>query len=804
LTPKVSLGDRLQWWVAKLRGDRVIRDLSTLHAVIQRIDERADDLRELSDAELQAKARDLAQRVPDRRRDEGDRIAMFALVREAAHRTLGLWAFEAQLMAAWAVSGGGIAQMDNGAGKTLVAVFAAVHSALLGARVHVWTANDYLARRDAAWMEPVYEFFGLRVAAAGEDLEAQEKRVAYEADVTYVSANELGFDFLRDRMQRERDDGVLQPFECAILDEIDSILIDEARIPLVLAGSEEGVEENLERFSAAVERLVPGRDFEVDARAATASFTDDGARLMEAELGVSDLYAGENLADLTAANRALLARAIYERDVDYLVRDGRVLLVDDLKGRTAARRRWPDGLQEAIEAKEGLSPSDRGRILNTITLQHLVSLYPRISGMTATAESAADEFHGLYGLEVFCIPPNVPCQRVDHPDVFFTHVEARDEALVEEIAAVHSTGRPIMVGTSSVEESERLAQRLRDRGISLQLLNARYPEREAQLIAEAGALGAVTISTNMAGRGTDIALGGAAGRDREAVVALSGLYVLGTRRHDSVRIDRQLRGRAGRQGDPGASRFYVHLGDETVELFGLRDMIPRRYTRERFDHPIESPRVEKELDRAQRICEGQLGEQRRCLARYADVLEGQRRLTFEFRDQVVAGEIPRLLEQYSEERAVSVSREFGSDVLDEVERVLILAQIDRAWSEHLARMAELRELVPLLAVGSAPSVMGLGWMNAGREPPVTIYEREARESFREFHGDWEAGVIDVFEGARITEAGIDLEPEGLREPGATWTYLLTDRPVEPETPQPVRDFRSRWIEWRERMSSRAS
>jgi preprotein translocase subunit SecA len=645
-------------------------------------------------------------------------------------------------------------------------------------------------------MGPVYEFLGLRASAASESLDAGEKRGVYAANVTYVAANEIGFDFLRDQMQREVDDRVLQPFEWAILDEIDSILIDEARIPLVLAGAETGAQQDLRRATAAVAQLLPESDYEVDGRSATASLTDQGAARIE-ELLALNLYASANLADLNAVQLALLARAVYRRDVDYLVRDGKVALIDDFKGRIVARRRWPDGLQEAIEAKEGLAISARGRVLNTITLQHLVTLYPRISGMTATAESAAEEFESLYGLEVYRIPPNVPCVRVDHPDAVFTHAEARDHALVEEIAATHASGRPVLVGTSSVEESERLAETLRSRGVPLRLLNARHPEQEAALIAEAGALGAVTISTNMAGRGTDIVLGDAKGLSHDAVVALGGLHVLGTRRHESLRIDRQLRGRAGRQGDPGTSRFYVHLGDETIERFGLREMLPRIYTDQRLDDALDSSRVHREIDRAQRIWAGQLAEQRRVLARYSDVVERQRRQTFEFRDQVVRGAIPGLLEECCEERFSLLSQELGSAVLEEVERLLILAQIDQSWPDHLARLAELREMLPLWAVGALPSVATLGWMTPGCEPPLVVYERAAHESFRDFQNDWQAGVIRVFETAHITRAGIDLAHEGLRDPGATWTYLLTDRPNEPKTPQRVRNLRSRWVEWRE-------
>ena len=760
-----------------------------------RVDSDGSRLRGLADAALADEAAECRSRsLVGQGADDGG-VRSFALVREAARRTLGLWAFETQILAALVLADGGVAQLPTGEGKTLAAVFAAVQSAFTGERVHIWTANDYLAQRDAAWMEPVYEMLGLRVSAASEQLTRLEKRSAYAEDVTYVAANELGFDLLRDQMARSPADRVLPPLERVIIDEIDSILIDEARIPLVLAGTVEGVVEDLDTVTDLIAGLDPLRDFETDALTRTAWLTDEGARRVEGALSVPNLYDVAHAQELDVVQRALLARAVYHRDVDYLVRGGRVELIDGTKGRVAVRRRWPDGLQEAVEAKEGLAASSRGRIRQTITLQHLARLYPSIAGMTATAESAAGELEVLYGLRVSCIPPNVACIRIDEPDRIFTHAAARDAALIDDITATHTTGRPVLVGTSSVEESEQLAERLSARDIPFELLNARHPEREAALIAQAGRLGAVTISTNMAGRGTDIVLGGTDGRDRDAVRALGGLLVLGTRRHESVRIDHQLRGRAGRQGDPGGSRFYIDLGDDTIERFGLPELLPVRYTTARLDRPIDSERVRSELERAQRICEGQLGDGRRQLARYADVIERQRWHTAELRDAVLGGERLGLLEDRAPERFAELEARIGRDVLDRVERELVVAQIDRAWPDHLERMAEVRELIPLAAVGAMPAVTdsSAGWLTPGREPPMAVYERRAHESFVAFEEAWQSGTVEIFLSAAVDEAGLDLDDHGLGEPSATWTYLLSDPPIETRAPKLVRSLRAYWV-----------
>ena len=487
-------------------------------------------------------------------------------MRETARRVLGLRLHDVQILGGLALHRGAVAEMATGEGKTLAAVAPAFLTALSGRGSHVLTVNDYLARRDAAWMGAVYERLGVTVGVVQEGMAAEARREAYARDVTYVTAKEAGFDLLRDGLclrladqvhrwsLAEGDQGA--PLHAAIVDEADSILIDEARIPLVIAGA--GASEDgglLPRLAAIMRRLERGADFEIDEHAHNVFLTDRGALAVEASLGRGSLVAPENLNLAAATRNALHAEALLRRDVDYIVRGDTVELVDEMTGRVAENRQWPDGLQAAVEAKEGLSLGTDGRILGSITIQHFLRLYPRLAGMTATARSSAAELREIYGLEVMSIPPHRACQRIDDPDLIYARHEARDAALLAEIRAANESGRPVLVGTASVADSERLAAELRRNGIAHQVLNAKNDEREAAIVADAGALGAVTISTNMAGRGTDIKLGGRDEVDRERVLATGGLYVIGTHRHESVRIDNQLRGRAGRQGDPGRSRF---------------------------------------------------------------------------------------------------------------------------------------------------------------------------------------------------------------------------------------------------------
>ena len=473
-------------------------------------------------------------------------------------------------MAAIALDRGHVVEMQTGEGKTLAAVMPASLHALAGQGVHILTFNDYLARRDAEWMGPIYRRLGLSVGFVQQDMTPEERRRAYLADVTYVTGKEAGFDHLRDLLATDPRDLVHRPFHFALVDEADSLLIDEARIPLVIAGSVGRESSSSPRLAAVVAGLTPGIHFDADEYGRDVELTEAGCEQVERVLGCGSLHHAGNYGVLTELNCALHARVLLRRDVDYIVRDGRIGVIDEFTGRIVTDRHWPDGLQAALEAKEGIERQPDGRILGSITLQHFLRGYPRLCGMTGTAQTAALELRQLYGLEVVVIPTHRPMIRVDQPDLVFTHREAKEKAVVDEIRRVHASDRPVLVGTLTVEESERLAARLRSAGVACQILNAKHDEMEARVVAGAGAVGAVTISTNMAGRGTDIRLGGEDEADHERVAALGGLYVIGTNRHESARVDLQLRGRAGRQGDPGESRFFVSLEDDLLVRYGSR------------------------------------------------------------------------------------------------------------------------------------------------------------------------------------------------------------------------------------------
>jgi preprotein translocase subunit SecA len=483
---------------------------------------------------------------------------------------------------------------------------------------------------------------------------------------------------------------------------------------------------------------------------------------MEAALGCGDLYAAENYLLLVEINQALHARALLRRDVDYIVRDSRIELVDEFTGRVMDDRRWPDGLQAALEAKEGLPIQPGGRILGSITLQHFLKHYPKLSGMTATARPAAEELEAFYGLKVVPIQPNRPCVREDPPDLIFTHKDAKQRALIAEISREHATGRPVLVGTSSVEESETLARELTEAGVACRALNAKNDEAEAEIIAEAGALGAVTISTNMAGRGTDIRLGGAREKERERVVKLGGLYVIGTNLHESRRIDNQLRGRAGRQGDPGTSRFFVSLDDDLMARFGIDNLIPPKIRPSPQDEPIEYPAVRHEVERLQRIVEGQNYEIRKTLWRYSSLVEEQRRALQEWRMAALTGSAEldlcaeRLPERYAELRD-----RFGEEIPREAERAITLGHIDAAWAEHLALITEIRE--------------GIHLVGLGRQDPLYEFTKQIAEAFMKLHQTIEDRIVETFATAKITKDGIDLDRAGLRGPSSTWTYLINDQ-----------------------------
>ena len=722
---------------------------------LQEIRRRQSELTSLPDHALQSLAADLRAQARGGVPVVELVVAAFALVSVASGRVLGLEPFDVQILGALALYDGKIVEMQTGEGKTLAAVLPVYLEALAGRGAHVWTANDYLARRDAAWMGPLYRFLGLTVEHVRQGMSLDQRRQAYAADVTYATANEVGFDYLRDHLRRRPDDLVQRPFHFALIDEADSILIDEARIPLVIAGGDSALDALAPRVAGIVATLRPGLDFSTDEYARNVQLTETGAERVEIALRCGNLYELSNLELLAAVNAALHARILLRRDVDYIVKDHGVELVDEFKGRIAENRRWPDGIQAALEARESLPIRRGGRIFGSLTLQNLVSLYPRVCGMTGTAATQAEEFRRVYGLRVIAIPTHRPVIRVDHSERIFRSKAAKEQAVVEEILRVHATGRPILVGTASVEESERLSRLLTGAGIPSQVLNARQDEAEARIIAQAGGLGVVTVSTNMAGRGTDIVLG-------EGVVALGGLYVLGTNRHEARRIDHQLRGRAGRQGDPGDSCFFLSLEDDLLVRYGL-------------DEPHS-------LDHAQRVIEGQNLDIRQTLWKYESLLESQRRVVHELRRAVLLGEAESLLAERALDRRQELSDRFGTELIRQVERDITLAKIDEHWSDYLTAVAELRD--------------GIHWQSYAGKDPVHEFRTRVVELFDRMLEQMDDEVVEAFETAEITAAGIDLARAGLLDTSATWTYLTTDQPFGTLAERLGRGLKRKWREGR--------
>jgi len=717
--------------------------------MLEAINAREAELVQASDGELRERAARL--------RGQAELPDVFALVRETARRVLGERPYDVQMLAGIALHQGKLVEMQTGEGKTLAAVAPVALNALSGLGVHVLTYNDYLARRDAGWMGPVYERLGLTVGCIQEGLSTAERHRAYRCDVTYLTVKEAGFDLLRDGLCLDPSGQVHRPFHLGLVDEADSLLIDEARIPLVIAGTLDEIGVDLGRLAAIARQMERGADYDTDEYAYNVFLTDRGMHRAEQLLGSGNLFEGENIRLQAELRNALHAEALLKRDVDYIVRDGRIELVDELTGRVAENRHWPDGLQAALEAKEGLRWQPEGKIFGSITVQHFLRKYPRLCGMTGTARPAAAELAEIYDLEVVEVPPNRPCIRVDHPDVIHATREAKRRALLDEIAANHATGRPILVGTVSVEESESLAADLRQGGIPCRVLNAKNDAEEAAIVAEAGALGAVTISTNMAGRGTDIRLGG------EEVLALGGLYVLGTNRHESRRIDDQLRGRAGRQGDPGSSRFVISLEDSLLQRCGIERLLPSKVLqrlRTGESNTVDHPAVRREVARVQRIVEGQHGDIRKRLLSYWQILEHQRGELQAWRQEVLEGRPQTLLAERCAARWAQLCDSFGEGLLREIERRITLVLIDRCWSDHIAEMQAVRDEVHLVQLG-------------GRDPFAEFY-RTAGAWFEALVDRIDDAIVETFERIEVTAAGVDWEREGLRGPSSTWTYLIND------------------------------
>jgi preprotein translocase subunit SecA len=674
-------------------GER--KRLERLKEAVQQVNALEPEIKKLSDEELRAKTGEFKARLERGASLDDILPEAYAVVRETAVRTLGQRHFDVQIMGGVVLHQGKIAEMKTGEGKTLVATLPAYLNALEGKGVHIVTVNDYLARRDSEWMGVIYRFLGLEVGLIQAQMPKEQRRKAYAADITYGTNNEFGFDYLRDNLEISKDRMVQRGHHYAIVDEVDSILIDEARTPLIISGAAEESARLYRQFAGVVPRLKLGEDYEVEEKTRSVMVTEEGIRKVESILGLDNLYDHVNTPLVHHLQNALKAKELYRRDRDYVVKNGQVIIVDEFTGRLMPGRRWSDGLHQAIEAKEGLKVRQENQTLATITLQNYFRMYEKLAGMTGTAATEAAEFEEIYGLEVVVIPTNKPMIREDRNDVIYKTEEAKFEAVVEDIARCYERGQPVLVGTISIEKSERLSKMLKKRGIPHQVLNAKYHEREAEIVAQAGRYKAVTIATNMAGRGTDIMLGGnpemlarrkLAGKEevseeewrevleqtrreceeeKKKVIELGGLYVLGTERHEARRIDNQLRGRSGRQGDPGCSRFYLSLEDDLMRVFASNTISSLM---ERFnfpdDMPIENRVVTRAIETAQKNVEANHFEVRKNLLKYDDVMNTQR--------EVIYGERRKILE--------------GKDIHEQVEEMIptvVSAAVDKYVDDRL-------------------------------------------------------------------------------------------------------------------------
>ncbi len=691
--------------------------------------------------------------------------AVFARCYNAVKKTLDITPFDEQLSAALSLYEGRMVQMQTGEGKTLSAVFAACMEAVSGGDVHILTFNDYLAKRDYEWMKPVYDEMGVSVGYITEKTERTERRDAYKKQVVYLTAKEAGFDYLRDFVCFEPDEMVFpEKLNFAIVDEADSILIDEARIPLVIAG--DLAAEDSSATAEVYEKVADfGEDeFEIDEDSRNVYLTDDGADRAE-ELFGCDVYSEEGAPYLAKIVACLKARAVLKEDKDYIVKDGAILLVDEFTGRAAVGRVFPGELQPAVEAKHGLKITSRGRIMGNIALQYFARLYPRLSGMTGTAEAARDEFEKMYGLNVDIIPTRLPCQRTDHPLEMYSDKAEKRKAILAAIKEASDAERPVLVGTESIEESEEIASQLKEMGVSCTVLNAKNDTEEAAIISQAGDRGAVTISTNMAGRGVDIKLGGADCKNKDFVVDAGGLLVLATSMRESSRITRQLRGRAGRQGDIGESRFFAAADDEIMSKFELRKLAGRHFPDEHIDGPIDDKALLREAERVQRISEGDTFDDRVNLMKYTMIGEKHREQTFRNRKALLDGSHnTEMWQNYCPELYEEAAEKFGKDKLQQKQNLILAALLNEFWCDYLDYTAYLREGIHLTQV-------------AGRNPAEEYniaceeYYDNASESLPERMAEKLEALLECS----------SLDEYEVQMPTRTYTYLLDDMAEEFKT-----------------------
>ncbi len=701
---------------------------------------------------------------------ESDDIPQFlAIAREAGERATGLRPFDVQLLGALRMLAGDVVEMATGEGKTLAGAIAAAGYALGGRHVHVVTINDYLARRDAEWMGPLLEALGVTVGWVTGESTAEERRAAYKCNVTYASVNEIGFDVLRDQLVTDVDDLVSPNPDVALIDEADSVLVDEALVPLVLAGTSHREQPRLEIIRLVgelVEAENPEQYFATDSDNRNVHLTDAGAHKLEKQLGGIDLYSEEHVGTtLTEVNVALHAHVLLHRDVHYIVRDNAVHLINSSRGRIAQLQRWPDGLQAAVEAKEGIETTETGEVLDTITVQALINRYPTVCGMTGTALAAGEQLRQFYKLGVSPIDPNTPNIREDETDRVYITAAAKIDAIIAHIIEIHETGQPVLVGTHDVAESEELHERLRRRGVPAVVLNAKNDAEEASVIAEAGKLGAVTVSTQMAGRGTDIRLGGSDEADHEKVVELGGLHVVGTGRHHTERLDNQLRGRAGRQGDPGSSVFFSSWEDGVAAANLEPNKLPMQTDE---DGRIVSNKVAGLLAHAQRVAEGRLLDVHANTWRYNQLTAQQRAIIVERRNTLLStAAASEELAELAPERYEELSEELSEEQLEKICRLIMLYHLDRGWADHLAYLADIRESIHLRALG--------------RQNPLDEFHRMAVDAFASLAADAIEAAQQTFETSTSIEdePGVDLSK--LARPTSTWTYMVHDNPLSDDS-----------------------
>lgn len=750
------------------------RDIKKMRQLVEeKINPQESALKKLSDSSLANKTNEFKARLAKGETLDDILPDAFAVIREASRRVLGMRQFDVQLIGGIILHRGNIAEMGTGEGKTLVATAPVYLNALEGKGAHVITVNDYLAKRDSEWMGQVYKFLGLSVGLIVHDLDFEQRKIAYNSDITYGTNNEFGFDYLRDNMVSSLDQMVQRPLHYCLIDEVDSILIDEARTPLIISGPGQKSTDNYYVMSKLVPQLKLGEDYTIDEKQKTVAPTEAGVSKMEKMLKVDNLYDTDNLELNHLFVQALRAQAMMERDRDYVVKDGEVVIVDEFTGRLMYGRRYSDGLHQAIEAKEGLQVQRESQTLATITFQNYFRMYDKLAGMTGTAKTEEQEFIKIYGLEVFQVPTNRPVQRKDLPDVIFKTKRGKYRAVVREIERRHATGQPMLIGTTSIEQSEQLSHMLKEAGILHNVLNAKYHELEAQIVAQAGQKGQVTIATNMAGRGTDIVLG-------EGVSELGGLAIIGTERHESRRIDNQLRGRAGRQGDPGSSQFFLSLEDDLLRIFGgdnIKKFMEKMGLEE--DEEIRSSMVSSAIQKAQKRVEERNFDIRKYVLEYDDVMNQQRKVVYEQRRKILEGqdmkdqilnmvdmlinhgletyanpklypeewdfdalikycekyflapgevkldeienmsreEIGRKLMDIAHETYEAREKSIGSSMMRELEKAVMLKVVDSKWMEHLDDMDMLKE--------------GIGLRSYGQRNPIVEYKVEAFNIFSE-------------------------------------------------------------------------